>query len=155
MEVERDAALGEARVQTERAVCSEENVATLTAKLEALDIFKLDVIARELKKVDGSLRQTKAEVAMLQRAVKLIHSPAEREASTQQLTQAVGAIGWSRGRVRDVIQQCLTELQKYHIGADHVGLLAGGEDLLHANPHVAPKNRADHAEAALSVEGSG
>lgn len=118
------------------------DAAAPSGRRRATDYFKLDVIARELKKVDESLRGAKGDAAALQRYIKNIKAPDEAQTAGDALTQALNALGWSRGHVRDVIQQCLNETQKYHIGAPQEDPFANGNvidvasagTLLHSHP---------------------
>ncbi|KAL3920630.1 MAG: hypothetical protein SGPRY_005184 [Prymnesium sp.] len=119
----------EAQLQRERAELSEEREAELMARLKATDYFKLDVIARELKKVDESLRTTKADTATLHRYIKNVKATDEAQTASDALMQALNSLGWSRGHVRDVIQQCLNETQKYHIGAPQEDPFANGDEI--------------------------
>lgn len=96
---------------------------------KATDYFKLDVIARELKKVDESLRTTKADTATLHRYIKNVKATDEAQTASDALMQALNSLGWSRGHVRDVIQQCLNETQKYHIGAPQEDPFANGDEI--------------------------
>ena len=128
----------EAEAQRQRAERAETREAELAAKLQATDYFKLDVIARELKKIDEALRAAKADAAQLQRFVKLVKAPDEATTADAALQAALQSLGWSRGHVRDVIQQCLNETQKYHVGADIAGHLANGTTIEMAPPSPPP-----------------
>jgi len=79
-----------------------ESEASLALRYRELDVFRLDVIARELKLLDSGLND-------------LVH------AKTQPPT--VLSSEWCRGHVKDIINQCLKETHKLHIGAplnDHM-----------------------------------
>ena len=74
-----------AQLQRKRAERAEEREAVLQAKLQASDYFKLDIIARELKKIDESLRKTRSDVAPLQKFLKSIKQPDETQTAEQAL----------------------------------------------------------------------
>jgi hypothetical protein len=63
-------------------------------------VFRLDAIARELKVVDENLKAIGAGTVLGEGK-----PPSE------------GSLTWCRGHVKDVINQCLTETHKLHIGA--------------------------------------
>jgi hypothetical protein len=57
-------------------------------RYDELDVFRLDVIARELKVIDEHMKAATSDEGK-----------------------------WGRGHVKDVINQCLKETHKLHIGA--------------------------------------
>lgn len=77
--------------------------------------------------MDESLRVAKADAGALQKYLKNIKAADEAQTAGDALSQALNALGWSRGHVRDVIQQCLNETQKYHIGAPQDDPFANGD----------------------------
>ena len=76
--------------------------------------------------VDESLRGTKADTASLQKYLKNVKAPDEAVTAGNAFNQALNSLSWSRGHVRDVIQQCLNETHKYHIGAPQDDPFANG-----------------------------
>jgi hypothetical protein len=80
-------------------------------------VFKLDVIARELKKVDGHVSLVRDEAGSLGGLATTAGGQARERERLGQLVQRFGSeLDSCRGLVRDVIHQCLTEMQKLHIG---------------------------------------
>lgn len=94
-----------------------------------LDVFKLDVIARELKKVDQAvdvLRREAKEVADATRG-RCHSSEADRERLANEAFKMVQNCADLRAHMRDIIEKCLSETQKLHIGSAVVDGLAAGE----------------------------
>jgi len=87
-------------------------------KYRQLDIFKLDVIARELKRLEGRVKLVRDEAGTLGALAKAAAGgQARQREQLGQLSQRVGTeLDGCRGLVRDVINQCLTDMQKLHIG---------------------------------------
>lgn len=79
-----------------------------------LDVFKLDVIARELKGLEKEISRCKSAVAGVD--VKSMTNFSDREKMSAALFPLVDVLNMCRTHMRDVINQCLTETQKLHIG---------------------------------------
>ncbi|CAE7284679.1 FBA1 [Symbiodinium natans] len=103
----------------------------MAIKYKELDIFKLDIIARELKSLDNELGLVGKEAKFLQQSAgrlkdfgdqQQIHQHGSKMPTTE-LDQCVQL----RSHIRDVIQKCLSETQKLHIGAAIDDPLAAGE----------------------------
>eukprot|EP00928_Gymnodinium_smaydae_P030289 TRINITY_DN22566_c0_g1_i1.p1 TRINITY_DN22566_c0_g1~~TRINITY_DN22566_c0_g1_i1.p1 ORF type:complete len:182 (-),score=31.05 TRINITY_DN22566_c0_g1_i1:373-918(-) len=93
-----------------------------------LDIFKLDVIARELKKVDQGVEGLRREARDVVELIKGGHGKeSDRERAITEAMQMVQRGGDLRAHVRDVIERCLSETQKLHIGSAVVDRMAAGE----------------------------
>ena len=90
----------------------------LRYRMSQLDVFKLDVIARELKAIDtrlGACREHARSFATI--GMKKISNFQERELVKTFSEDTAEEIGDCRGIVKDVIQNCLSEIQKMHVGA--------------------------------------
>merc|ERR1719253_392088 len=87
----------------------------MRAKYSTLDIFKLDIIARELKKLDTQLETVRREAEDLQ--VDARKMPFEHQAVANGSAQRqLDCCSELHGHLRDVIHQCLSEMQRMHIG---------------------------------------
>lgn len=82
-----------------------------------LDVFKLDVIARELKSIDRQIDSLLFESKSLQQAAKKFSNYGDANTSAKAASILADASAKLRGIVRDVIERCLSETQKLHVGA--------------------------------------
>jgi hypothetical protein len=98
-EREREVAAGRAAVEQVRKEleAAREREQTMARQLLSLDIFKLDIIARELKEVEDLLHSSYKSFSTDQPAVK-------------------GQVSKCKEIVRNIINKCLSETQKLHIG---------------------------------------
>mmetsp|Transcript_40039 Transcript_40039/g.89779 ORF Transcript_40039/g.89779 Transcript_40039/m.89779 type:complete len:621 (-) Transcript_40039:160-2022(-) len=124
------AEMASAREDLRRAVESE---ARAKLRLLDLDIFRLDVIARELKRVDENLG------VLAERAGERggASSEAGADAAATQGARhgrplSTESVAWCRGHIKDVITQCLKETHKLHIGAPLDDPGANGEKIREA-----------------------
>jgi len=108
---ERDRVLAQER---DEAVQREE---ALKLKYAELDVFKLDVIARELKGLDTEVSKLRRETQSFVQTAKNFLDPSDK---TQGVSCATGLMEMAtkmRGHIKDVISKCLSETTKFHIGA--------------------------------------
>jgi len=99
----------------------------MAMKYKELDIFKLDIIARELKVLDQELNLIgKAAKAMLTDASRLKNMD-ERENIAPHGDKILDQCKDHRSHIRDVINKCLSETQKFHIGVALEDHMAAGE----------------------------
>jgi chromosome segregation ATPase len=98
-EREREAAAGRAAMEqvSNELAAAREREQTMARQLLSLDIFKLDIIARELKEVEDLLHSSYKSFSSDQPAVK-------------------GQVSKCKEIVRNIINKCLSETQKLHIG---------------------------------------
>ena len=89
---------------------------------EALDVFRLDVIARELKVVDARLHAVAKDAAAAKGG-----GGGGAGGGGGGGGLLLDTLKWCRGHVKDVINQCLTETHKLHIGAPTEDAMANGE----------------------------
>ena len=110
---------------------------------EALDVFRLDVIARELKVVDARLHAVAKDAAAAKGGGGAGGGAGGAGAGAGGGGGGGSAGGggggggllldtlkWCRGHVKDVINQCLTETHKLHIGAPTEDAMANGEAIV-------------------------
>lgn len=114
---EQDVALREA-VEKERL---------MALRYKELDIFKLDIIARELKLLDNELGIMGKSVKFLQNDVARLKNYDEQKQLEEHGHKMMDQCVTLRGHIRDVINKCLSETQKLHIGAAIDDPLAAGE----------------------------
>lgn len=103
----------------------------MSVKYKELDIFKLDVIARELKGIDKELGLLGTSVKDLQQDTERLKNYDERQHIANSGDKMMDQCKGMRGHIRDVINKCLSETQKMHIGIaidDHTaaGVLTDG-----------------------------
>ena len=98
-ERDREAAAGRAAMEQVRKEleAAREREQTMARQLLSLDIFKLDIIARELKEVEDLLHSSYKSFSSDHPAVK-------------------GQVSKCKEIVRNIINKCLSETQKLHIG---------------------------------------
>jgi len=89
----------------------------LQLKYAELDIFKLDVIARELKSIDRQIDTLRGETRSLLEAAKKFTNVTDQQTSINCASGLTDHASRLRGHIRDVIERCLSETQKFHIGA--------------------------------------
>merc|ERR1719229_627974 len=88
----------------------------MSLKYKELDVFKLDVIARELKALDNELSLTgKATKALLTDAARLRNMD-EREQISPHGDLILDQCKDLRAHIRDVINQCFSDMTKLHVG---------------------------------------
>jgi len=78
-------------------------------------VFRLDMIARELKVVDENLK-----------AIGGAGESSPGAAAEKAVRPSEESMSWVRGHVKDVINQCLKETHKLHIGAPLQDPMANG-----------------------------
>ena len=89
----------------------------LIRKMEAMDGFRLDQIARELKSIEGELSHAKGMAqGLVQHATKL-QGHLDRESTGGYAGALNDALREARSHVKETIQECLNELLKAHIGS--------------------------------------
>lgn len=101
-----------------------EKLRAMALKYKELDIFKLDVIARELKGLDGELGYVGKAVRELQGDVGKMKHYDEQQQIGSHGSKMHDQCVQLRAHIRDVINKCLSETQKLHIGIsvdDHMG----------------------------------
>eukprot|EP00933_Yihiella_yeosuensis_P017902 TRINITY_DN14880_c0_g1_i1.p1 TRINITY_DN14880_c0_g1~~TRINITY_DN14880_c0_g1_i1.p1 ORF type:complete len:474 (-),score=163.57 TRINITY_DN14880_c0_g1_i1:57-1478(-) len=103
----------------------------MALKYKELDIFKLDIIARELKLLDNELGHVGKSVKFFQNDVQRMKNYDEQKSMEEHGSKMMDQCHGLRGHIRDVINKCLSETQKLHIGAatdDHTaaGVLQDG-----------------------------
>merc|ERR1712100_669411 len=103
----------------------------MALKYKELDIFKLDVIARELKALDNELGYLGKEVKMMQTDVNRMRHMEDQSQMGQHSDKMMGQCVDLRAHIRDVINKCLSETQKLHIGVaiddpERAGVLQDG-----------------------------
>jgi hypothetical protein len=79
------------------------------------DVFKLDIIAHELKGLEKEISRCRSAVAGVD--VKGLTNFSDREKMTAALYPLVDVLSTCRTHMCDVINQCPTETRKLHIGA--------------------------------------
>lgn len=89
----------------------------LELKYAELDVFKLDVIARELKNIDKHVELIRSESKGLEVSAKKFQSFADQNTGAKVASSLLDFSGKLRGTVRDIIDRCLSETQKFHIGS--------------------------------------
>eukprot|EP00927_Polykrikos_kofoidii_P059997 TRINITY_DN55079_c0_g1_i1.p1 TRINITY_DN55079_c0_g1~~TRINITY_DN55079_c0_g1_i1.p1 ORF type:complete len:982 (+),score=197.37 TRINITY_DN55079_c0_g1_i1:189-3134(+) len=89
----------------------------LEMRYAELDVFKLDVIARELKLIDRSIDSMRSEARGFQDTAKKFMNANDQQASMKVAISVFDASTRLRGTIRDVIERCLSETQKLHVGA--------------------------------------
>ena len=89
----------------------------LKEAMEAMDGFRLDQIARELKAIEAKLTGCKSMAqGLVQHATKL-QGPLDRESTGGYAVSLNESIRDARTHVKETIQECLSELLKAHIGS--------------------------------------
>jgi len=96
---------------------SRKEVKALERQYAELDVFKLDIIARELKSVDKQIDRLFDEAKTFLQASKKFTDYGASNASAKMATTVSDTSTRLRGTVRDVIERCLSETQKLHVGA--------------------------------------
>jgi len=99
----------------------------MAIKYKELDIFKLDIIARELKALDNELGMVGKEAKFLQHSAGRLKEFGEQQQIHQHGCKMLDQCVQLRAHIRDVINKCLSETQKLHIGAAIDDHLAAGE----------------------------
>eukprot|EP00931_Biecheleriopsis_adriatica_P073872 TRINITY_DN4807_c0_g2_i2.p1 TRINITY_DN4807_c0_g2~~TRINITY_DN4807_c0_g2_i2.p1 ORF type:complete len:1372 (+),score=356.68 TRINITY_DN4807_c0_g2_i2:40-4116(+) len=99
----------------------------MSVKYKELDIFKLDVIARELKGLDSELGRLGSSVKSLNNDAAKLKNYDEQQHIGLQGDRMMDQCKLLRAHIRDVINKCLSETQKMHIGVAIDDYLAAGE----------------------------
>jgi len=99
----------------------------MAVKYKELDIFKLDIIARELKALDNELGRVGGGVKSLHQDAGRLRNYDEQQSIGHQSDQLLDQCKQLRSHIRDVINKCLSETQKMHIGVGIDDPLAAGE----------------------------
>merc|ERR1712094_50768 len=93
-----------------------------------LDVFKLDVIARGLKKTEQGLEALRRAARDVSEALKGRHGKEpDREQALGDTLRMIQQGADLKAHVRDIIERCLSETQKLHIGSAVVDNMAAGE----------------------------
>lgn len=79
--------------------------------------FKMDMIARELKAADRHIEAMRGEARGLADASKKFTAYNDQQVGLTFASNLSEAAARLRGRTRDIIEECLTETQKLHVGA--------------------------------------
>jgi hypothetical protein len=93
-----------------------ENERQMAMKYRELDVFKLDVIARELKKLDKELEALRRVAKDLQTDAKKISEYTAQHIANESAQKSLDLTHDLHAHLRDVINECLSEMQKLHIG---------------------------------------
>jgi len=99
----------------------------MALKYKELDIFKLDIIARELKVLDGELGLVGKEVKNLKSVSETLKNFDEQQGIGNISNGMLDQCHQLRAHIRDVINKCFSETQKMHIGFAIDDHLAAGE----------------------------
>lgn len=99
----------------------------MAVKYKELDIFKLDIIARELKGIDNDLGMVGSEAKTLINRSEKLRNYDEQQAVAHASEKMLDACKALRAHLRDVIHKCLTETQKMHIGVAIEDHMAAGD----------------------------
>lgn len=99
----------------------------MAIRYKELDIFKLDIIARELKALDNELGLVGKEAKFLQQSAGRLKDFGEQQQIHQHGSKMLDQCVQLRSHIRDVINKCLSETQKLHIGAATDDPTAAGE----------------------------
>jgi len=99
----------------------------MALKYKELDIFKLDIIARELKALDNELSAVGKGAKMLNNDAHRLRNMDEREQIAPYGDKILDQCKDLRAHIRDVIQKCLNETQRMHIGVAIEDHMAAGE----------------------------
>jgi len=99
----------------------------MAVKYKELDIFKLDIIARELKALDNELGRVGSGVKSLSQDSSRLRNYDEQQMVSQHSNNLLDQCKLLRAHIRDVINKCLSETQKMHIGVGIDDYLAAGE----------------------------
>jgi len=101
--------------ERERAEAAERE-RIMALKYKELDIFKLDIIARELKAIDGELTRVGRTAKDLLTDASRLKNLDEKEQITPHGDHVLDQCKEMRAHIRDVINKCLSETQRMHIG---------------------------------------
>merc|ERR1712048_766541 len=121
-EMERD--LQEKERERQEAL---EKERSMSVKYKELDIFKLDIIARELKALDNKLGSLGRVAKDLLQDAGRIKEYMDQQRISQQGDKMLDQCKMLRAHIRDVIHKCLSETQKMHIGVAIDDYMAAGE----------------------------
>ncbi|CAJ1359226.1 unnamed protein product [Effrenium voratum] len=99
----------------------------MAVKYKELDIFKLDIIARELKGLDNELGRVGSGLKSLHQDATRLRNYDEQQQVGNQSDSLLDQCRLLRGHIRDVINKCLSETQKMHIGVGIDDYMAAGE----------------------------
>lgn len=99
----------------------------MALKYKELDIFKLDIIARELKALDGELGLVGQGCKALGIDAGRLKDYGEQQKIAFHGTKMLDQCQQLRAHIRDVISKCLSETQKMHIGVALDDHLAAGQ----------------------------
>jgi CRP-like cAMP-binding protein len=90
--------------------------AEMRLKYNQLDIFKLDMIARELKKLENKIGIVRDKTKGHGLDAKGLTDFASKECIASYAHDAGETLSACKAHIREVIEQCFSELQKMHIG---------------------------------------
>jgi len=99
----------------------------MSVKYKELDIFKLDIIARELKGLDNELGRVGSGAKSLGQDAGRLRNYDEQQMIGQHGMNLLDQCKLLRAHIRDVINKCLSETQKMHIGVGIDDYMAAGE----------------------------
>ncbi|CAE7815132.1 unnamed protein product [Symbiodinium necroappetens] len=88
----------------------------MAVKYKELDIFKLDIIARELKALDNELGRVGSGVKSLSQDSSRLRNYDEQQMVSQHSNNLLDQCKLLRAHIRDVINKCLSETQKMQLG---------------------------------------
>jgi len=125
----------------------------MTAKYMELDIFKLDIIARELKALDNKLGLLGSGVKELKQDCGRLKNFDDQQRMAQHGDSMLDQCKQLRAHIRDVIFKCLSETQKMHIGVaitDHMaaGVLQDGGKMVGVVYEEVERPEHGHSRAA-------
>merc|ERR1712113_1063863 len=105
--------LQENEAEREEALAREK---LMSVKYKELDIFKLDIIARELKGIDQELGMVGKQVRVIDQDASKLRNFDEQQQMKNNVQTPLDGLHAMRAHIRDVITKCLSETQKMHIG---------------------------------------
>lgn len=116
--------LAEKEREREEALANER---MMKMKYKELDIFKLDIIARELKGLDHELATVGSLAKSMNMESNRLKDYGDQQKIASESSNVLDQCKLLRAHIRDVIHKCLTETQKMHIGVAIDGCGAAGK----------------------------
>lgn len=96
----------------------EEELQRSRGRYKELNVFKLDVIARELMSFERKLESQRSDIQLLRRtSTKQLKDSDDQDWLALRCIDLVASCRELKSHVQDVIHKCLSETQKLHIGA--------------------------------------
>jgi len=99
----------------------------MSLQYKELDIFKLDIIARELKALDQELGMVGKQARAVEQDAGKLKNYEEQRQMLMVAEKPIAGMHALRAHIRDVINKCLSETQKLHVGIAIDDYLAAGE----------------------------